>query len=378
MMRLRVGENLLYLALRAMNALRPRRADAAELGTPAIRRILAVSNTAIGDTLMSTPGLRSLRLAYPDAHIALMIDGAYRELFASNPDADEVIDGRGDWRGFWPRVLDLRRRRFDLVCIFHSNEPQATPMCWLSGARFVFKLPNTNRFRFLLSNPGPVLKWDDFAHGIDQRLAVAALAGGKPTDRRMTLPIGAEQRDDLGQWLRERDVPLGAAIVGFQPGASTHSRRWAPSRFVDLGRRLLARHPELRIVITGSPAEKALADAIARGIGDPRVLPTAGELPLRLLPALLERCAPLVTGDTGPMHLAVAAGTPVVALFAVADWRRSGPAYDLDRHVVIQRGRTCDPCYSKNCPYDEPICMEQIAVDDVQAAVQDVLARGTP
>jgi ADP-heptose:LPS heptosyltransferase len=374
-MRLDLGESLLRISLQAMHAFDRRAPDRGELGTPAIRRILAVSNTAIGDTLLSTPGLRSLRLAYPEAHICLMVNGAYRELFASNPDVDEVIGGRGDWRGFWSRVRELRRRRFDLACIFHSNEPQATPMCYLSGARFIFKLPNASRFGFLLSNREPVMRWTDFAHGIDQRLAVAALAGGKPTDRHMTLPIAAAQRAELADWLQTQGLDGTAPLIGFQSGASTRSRRWAPSRFVELGRRLLAERSNMRIAITGSPAERELAAGIAQEIGDARVIVTAGDLSLPLLPALLERCQLLVTGDTGPMHLAVAVGTPVVALFAVADWRKSGPAYDLDRHVVIQRGRTCDPCYSKNCPYAEPVCMEQISVDDVHTAVAELLSR---
>lgn len=374
-MRLRIGEDLLWLALRLIRAFDRRAPDARELGTPAIRRILAVSNTAIGDTLLSTPGLRSLRLAYPQSHISLMVNPAYRELFAGNPDVDAVIPGRGDWRGFWSRVVQLRRSAYDLVCIFHGNEPQATPMSYLSGARFVFKLPNASRFRFLLSNREPLMQWQHFGHGIEQRLAVAALAGGKPTSRRMTLPVDAGRRSELDAWLERQNVPPASTLIGFQPGASTRSRRWAPARFAELGRRLLAEHASARIVITGSPAEAELAQHIARDIGDPRVLVSAGDLPLPLLPALLQRCALLVTGDTGPMHMAVAVGTPVVALFAVADWRKSGPAYDLDRHVVIQRGRTCDPCYSKNCPYDEPICMEQIGVDDVKPAVDTLLAR---
>jgi lipopolysaccharide heptosyltransferase II len=377
-MRLRLRENLLHLLLRTLRAFDRRRPDPAELGTAAIQRILAVSNTAIGDTLLSTPGLRSLRLAYPQARISLLLNGAYRELFAANPDVDEIIDSRGNWRGFWPLVRALRQRHFDLACVFHGNEPQTTPLCYLAGARFIFKLPNANRFRYLLTNSAEVTEWKDYSHGIEQRLAVAALAGGKPTDRRMTLTVSEAQRSQLDAWLAQRGVAPSAPLIGFQPGASTRSRRWAPSRFVALGRALLADHPEAHIVITGSPAEADLAAEIARGIDDKRVTVTAGALPLALLPALLARCRPLVTGDTGPMHIAVAVGTPVLALFAVADWRKSGPAYDLDKHVIIQRGRTCDPCYSKNCPYAEPICMEQIAVDEVKLAVDTMLARPAP
>jgi lipopolysaccharide heptosyltransferase II len=377
-MALRLRENLLYGALRLAKALDRRRPDPAELGTPAIRRILAVSCTAIGDTLLSTPALRSLRLAYPEAHIALLINGTYRQLFQDLPHVDLLIPYAGGWRRFLRLARQLRAEHFDLACILHGNEPQATPLAWLSGARFVFKLPNTSRFRFLLSNREPVRGWDDFEHGIDQRIAVARLGGGAVTDRRMEMPVGEAQRQALAALATHQGIAPATPMLALQAGASTLSRRWAPARHAELARQLLAEQPDLHVVLTGSPAEAALADRIAADIGSPRVWNTAGRLPLPLLPALLERCTGVVSGDTGPMHLAVAVGTPVVALFAVSDWRRSGPAYDLDRHVIIQKWRTCDPCLSKRCPYQEPVCMENISVAEVFAAVSALLARSRP
>ena len=140
--------------------------------------------------------------------------------------------------------------------------------------------------------------------------------------------------------------------------------------------------PDLRFVVTGSPAEVSLCREVASGIeavapviGGTRAWASAGQLPLIALPYLLRRASLLVTGDTGPMHLAVTVDTPVVALFAVSDPARSGPGYDLDKHVIIRKWRTCDPCFSKNCPYAEPICMDNIAVDEVVAAVDTILSR---
>lgn len=368
-------ESLLHAALRLLRAHDRRRPDPAELGTPAIRRILAVSSTALGDALLSTPALRSLRLAYPAARISLLLNPAYFALFRDHPQVDELIAAPRGWRRFFRLAWALRARRFDLACILHGNEPQATPLAYLSGARFIFKLPNTSRFRFLLSNRQPVRTWEDFAHGIDQRLAVARLGGGAATDRRMELPVTAAAQSQLTAWLSEAGIDAAAPLLAFQAGASTASRRWAPARFAELGRRLSAAAPEASILLTGSPEESALATAIAAACDRPRVHAIAGRLPLSLLPALLERCRVLVSGDTGPMHLAVTVGTPTVALFAVSDSRRSGPAYDEDRHIVIQKWRTCDPCSSKRCPYPEPLCMDNIDVDEVAAAVLTVLAR---
>jgi lipopolysaccharide heptosyltransferase II len=369
-MRIQLAENLLYLALRLCKALDRRGTDASDLQPGKARNILLVSSTALGDALLSTPAFRSIRLAYPKARISLLLNAAYRELFAGHPDVDEIISYRAGWAHFVGLVPVLRRRGFDIACILHGNEPQATPLAYLSGARHIFKLPNTNRFRFLLANREPLQDWDAFGHGVEQRLSVARLAGGVPTDFRMTLPADAAAETEITGQLQARGIAAGTPLLGLQPGASTTSRRWAPAQFVELARQLLDAHPGLRVVVTGSPQEQTLCREIAAAIGAERAWASAGTVPLRLLPALLERCFALVTGDTGPMHLAVAVGTPVVALFAVSDARRSGPAYDLDRHVVIQKWRTCDPCLSKRCPYPLPICMDNITLQEVRAAVE--------
>lgn len=177
-------EHALKLAMRLAKRLDRRQPDPAELGSATIQRILVVSCTAIGDTLMSTPAIRSLRLAYPYAHLTLLIHPAYRELFASLPGVNAMLGYRGGWKGFVRLALTLHRQSFDLAVILHGNEPQATPLAYLSGARWIFKLPNAgNPFQFLLSNREPQLRWEDFQHGIEQRLATAALAGGARRSR---------------------------------------------------------------------------------------------------------------------------------------------------------------------------------------------------
>lgn len=381
-MRLRLREPLLCHWLRVKRWLDRRPRPAGELGTPAIRRILAISCTALGDTLLSTPALHALRQAYPQAHITLLVHPSLHDLFAGLTDVDELIAYDGKWRGFRRTVRRLKRPGYDLATILHGNEPQATPLAYLSGARYVFKLPNDNRYNFLLSNRAPVLGWNDLGHGIDQRLAVARLAGASgELSRRMTVPMHPDAEAAVTRALAE-NAWAAATIVALQPGASTNSRRWPRARFIEAARQLAQVRPTLRFVVTGSPAEAALCREIAAAIeatppvaAGRRAWATAGQLPLPALPALLERAAVLVTGDTGPMHLAVTVGTPVVALFAVSDPARSGPGYDLDRHVIIRKWRTCDPCLSKNCPYAEPICMDNISVDEVVTAVDRILSR---
>ncbi len=399
-MRLRLREHLLYWGLRIVRALDQRYRSPAELGSGSIRTILAISNTALGDTLLSTPGLRALRNAYPAAHLMLLTHPSLVSMLSGFSGVDAVRAYGGRWKGFLSAVLNLRRvapAPIDLAVIFHGNEPQSTPLAYLAGARYIFKLPNTHRFRFLLTNSDAKLDWGDLGHGIDQRLAVARLAAGLPLVlpapplgdpsmedvRRMSVPLHATETAVVDSLIATRNW-TGHPVVALQPGASTTSRRWPRSRFIAAARILLEEHPELRFVVTGSPAEAKLCREVARGINAgffaevPVAWASAGELPLAALPSLIARCRVLLTGDTGPMHLAVAVGTPVVALFAVSDPTRSGPGHDLSRHIVIARPRTCDPCLSKRCPYPEPICMDAIAVGDVVAAVNEQLQCSSP
>ena len=96
----------------------------------------------------------------------------------------------------------------------------------------------------------------------------------------------------------------------------------------------------------------------------------AGKDRVAFLPALLRRFSVLLTGDTGPMHIAAAVGTPVVALFGPTDPGRTGPLGD--RHTVLRRDLSCSPCFLKQCPYGHE-CMEETAVDEVCRAVRDTL-----
>ena len=140
-----------------------------------VHDILLVSSTALGDTVLSTAAMAAVRQSFPEARITALIHRDYAPLFRQCDFLDEVIAYHGGWRRFFTTLRALRRTPPDLALILHGNEPQATPLAYLAGARFIFKLPNTTRFAFLLSNQEPRLTWRDFSHGIDARLGVCLL-----------------------------------------------------------------------------------------------------------------------------------------------------------------------------------------------------------
>ncbi len=365
-MRIHPLDGLLFIFAKLLKSLDRRQTGLEHFDPSSVKNILVVSSTAIGDTLLSTPAIRAVRERYPKATIMAHFNAGNMALFKNNPHINGIIPYYGGYRKFMKTVREFRKYGFDLALIFHGNEPQATPMAYLSGARFIFKIPNTSNYRFLLSNNKQVLQWDDFSHGVEQRLAVAELAHCTIRDKTMVLPVENAGGQAVDAFLEQNGSGEARALIGFQVGASTISRMWFSDRFIALGRKLLSAEPGLRIIITGSPGELDYCRQIADGIGAGAIV-SAGAVPLKYIPSLVSRFDVLVTGDTGIMHVAIAVGTPVVALFAVADAKRSGPYYDMGRHTIIQKWRVCEHCLGKKCTYQK--CMENISVDEVNSAV---------
>jgi len=373
-MRINPIDGLLFLSMRLLKLIDRRQTDLKYFDPNKVKNILVVSSTAIGDTLLSTPAIRAVRERYPNAKIIAHFNIKNMELFENNPHIDGIIPYYGGYKNFFRTIREFRKHKFDLALIFHGNEPQATPMAYLSGARFIIKLPNTSEYRFLLSNKHQVLRWEDFIHGVEQRLEVARLIDCKVLDKRMVLPPLTAGESFVEKFLKVNDIRDTDIIVGFQVGASTVSRMWLPDKFVELGRRLINSSPNLKIVITGSHQEYDYCKKIANEIGEKAIV-SAGKIPLQYVPSLVRQFKVLVTSDTGIMHMAVAVGTPIVALFAVSDAKRSGHYYDMGKHIVIQKERTCEPCASKKCIYQK--CMENISVDEVYDSTKSVIQNGT-
>ncbi len=368
-------ESLLVGVFRVVKACAGRRTDLRALDPARVERILAISSTGIGDTLFSTPAIRALREAYPRAHITGMFRARYLDLFRNNPHVDAVIPYYGKYRRLVSTIWALRRGRFDVAAVLHGNDPDIIPLAYVSGARFVVRIPNdSTRFRFLLSNAALTREHNVIPgqHGLQMRLRTAGLVGAPSEDRRMVLAVDPETGRAVAAYLEGRGVRPGDPLVGFQVGASNVSRMWFGDQFAELGRRLLAADPAVRIALTGSLAEREYCRMVADAIGaGERVLVTAGDLTLPQVAALVDRLAVLVAADTGMLHMAVALGRPAVALYAMADSRVTGPDPADGRYRVIQKWRTCDPCYGKACPF--PLCMQNITVDEVEAAVRDLL-----
>lgn len=336
-----------------------------------IKTLALISNTAIGDTLMATPVFRAVKEAMPNLRVVAALNPSNAPLFETNPYIDEVVLYDGKWRGFLKALAALRRFDVDAALLLHSNEPQATPLAVLCGAGQIIKIPNDkNPFASFHSNPKTASPAG--RHGVFDRLEQLKFIGVESNNPKMELFVKEESVGEAKEFLRQNGFD-GSRLIGFQIGASTKSRMWFEDRWISLAKLLLAENQNIKIILTGSPSERAAAQKIKESLPQSRVVNAAGALRIGAAAALIGELDVFVTPDTGPMHIAIALGVPSVALFAVADPTKSGAAYDKEIHIEIKKPRTCEPCVSKLCKYQE--CMLQIGADEVFLSIESLINR---
>jgi heptosyltransferase I len=330
-------------------------------------KALLVRLSSIGDVVHTLPALAALHRHGWEA--GWLVEPPARVLLEENPLLAQVVETPSR-KGFGPgRALAalraLRAARYDAALDFQGLWKSAA---WarLSGARRVVGWePGSRREPSSALLVGERVARAGGGHVIDKNLGLLRPLGIEAVGlREFPLPFSAgavARADDL---LRETG---GEALVVLNPGGGWASKLWPPERFGELARglRALGRQP----LVCWGPGEEALAGrVVAASAGCARLCP-----PTRLLDfvEIARRARLVVAADTGPLHLACAVGTPVVALFGPTDPARNGPFSRDD--VVVRRTPACAPCYSRTCARHAGV-MAGIDVAEVLAAAQRRIA----
>jgi heptosyltransferase-1 len=256
--------------------------------------------------------------------------------------------------------MRLRRHAFDIVIDLQGLLKSAVWVGLAKSQRKVgFDRTREGSWRVLNERLPP---YDPDRHAVLRYLDVARYLGapeGPPRFRFPPLPtVDVHARFPAAQ---------GRPLVVLHPGARWPTKIWPAALWREAARGLL--DLDAAVAVTGSAADRDLADAILAGLEGP-VLNLAGRTTLLEAVSWLKEAALAVTADTGPMHLAAAAGTPVVALFGpTAPWR-TGPFGQ--GHQVLRLELECSPCFRRSCP--EPRCLTELAPDAVLAACRKVLS----
>ena len=323
------------------------------------RTVAVFSTTALGDFLMNTPAIYLLRNRYPSASFTLASNEKNMSLVKEYGWFDNVLEWDNKVMRIVPLIRKLRRIRPDLCVILHSHYPYDVLAALTSKAKVVLR----DSYGKDPAELNPFLHaWSpEFSgHTIARKLKLIGVLGADAGQSRMHLPLRYQKHSTEGRPLR----------IGFQLGASREARRWPVDNFCQLAVALASQYQELEIIVTGSKAEQGLEVNFCNAVPEEVrmcIRPYAGKTQLDELTALIMSLDVLVTGDTGPMHIAVAGEVRTVSLFAEANPLHTGPFQYPDPHRVIYQTPADRNVHPMQCISPETVfAAVKLSLEDAQ------------
>jgi len=330
----------------------------------------------IGDGVMTLPALRTLRKAMPETKISLLVKPWVSPLFEKDPNIDEIIIYGDEYKGIIGKIKLSRMLNRKGFCgaILLQNAFDAAIITFLAGIKERAGYNRDGR-GFLLTTAVPVPN-ETKAHQINYYLNLLEQIGINAEYSNPYLYLTLDERLHAREILKDMKRP----ILGINPGATYGSaKRWFPERFAEVADWFI-KDTGGSVIIFGGKSEVDIADEIYKKIipefrTSNYLLSLAGKISLRELISLIAECDVFITNDSGPMHIAYAVMTPLVAIFGSTDPQLTGPPPEAggDSNVVITHGLSCSPCFERTCKNNDMRCMYAITSDDVYYGIKEIL-----
>jgi heptosyltransferase I len=365
------------------------------------QRILLIKLSAVGDVVHTLPLLNKLRRRFPQARIDWLVTPDIAELLTQNPAISNVIEfERQEWTAPWRLapytgaarlIAQLRAVRYDLVLdlqgqlrsgvfAFASGAPvrigfdKPRAAVWNASPR---KIPDeARRHAWQGAREGSFLAYTHHVelptldiHPVERYLRFGALIGLDADSADFAFPIPPEATNRIDALLDYYEV-AGAKLMVMAPGTNWETKQWRTDGFGEVARHFLQK--KFAVALIGSARDHEVCSEVAKLA--PGAINLAGETTLTELAALIRRGAICVSNDSGPMHLAVALGRPVVAVFGPTDPVWAGP-YRQD-NSVLRADLPCSPCYLRllsRCTHNHD-CMKNVAAATVIERAEKIIA----
>ncbi|MDI6889925.1 MAG: lipopolysaccharide heptosyltransferase II [Thermodesulfovibrionales bacterium] len=341
----------------------------------------------IGDAVMTLPALRVLRKAMPEARISLLVKPWVSPIFEKDPNVDEIIIYGAEYRGIIGKVKlsrMLNKKGFSSAILF-QNAFDAAFITFLAGIKERVGYDRDGR-GFLLTTAVSVPQDEGKVHQINYYLNLLKQIGVEAEYSEPYIYLSLDERLSARKFLQDMKRP----IVGINPGATYGSaKRWFPERFAEVtnwfikdtngsvvifgGRNEVDIAQEIEYLFRRQQSNKTLPPhpPLNKGGQEGGVLNLTGKTSLRELTSLISECDVFVTNDSGPLHIACAVGTPLVAIFGSTDPKLTGPVgYS---NVVMSPNLSCSPCFERTCKSNDMRCMYAITSDDVYYGIKKLL-----
>jgi ADP-heptose:LPS heptosyltransferase len=344
------------------------------------RRVLAVRLDNLGDVLVTTPAIHAMRESLLDATIALLASPVGAQAGRLNPDIDEVIVYNAPWMDPWSRlpldparememIAQLSAGHYDAAVIFSSFRQSPLPaayLCYLAGIPL--------RLAASIDGPGSLLTTrhrhpERMMHEVERGLDLVSAVGMGTRDDRLVLCVPDDTHEEITGLVGDQHP-----LIVVHPGCSMPARTYPWEQYVEVVDTLV-RDLGAGVVLTGADDERPLVDAILAHVKPwtrAQVTSAACSLAFPVFCALIEAADVVVTNNTGPMHMAAALGTPVVALFALTNPPEQWGPWKVP-HRMLWHEVPCRLCYSRVCPTTHD-CLSEVRPRQVVEAVADLLA----
>ncbi|MEJ5175136.1 glycosyltransferase family 9 protein [Erwinia sp. MYb416] len=291
------------------------------------QRIAIYSTTALGDLMFNTPAIDALKRRYPRASFVLVSSEKNYTLVAGSPWFDDVFYWDNKIRNAHRLIKSLRRFKPQLTVILHSHMPYDIFCAVVSNSEYIIR----DNYRIdspLMNSWLNAYSKSEGQHLIQRKLDLLGILGCDTHNPLMHIPVSYIASNQSNAIIR----------VGFQMGASEAKRCWPVARFAELAAQLCS-EGGYQVVLIGGPKDQHLVDEFNQSLADEWLSHTenqVGKTSLTGLLTVIDGLDVLVTGDTGPLHLAIALQTPTVSLYADAEPKYTGPYQDKSHHSVLK------------------------------------------
>jgi ADP-heptose:LPS heptosyltransferase len=345
-----------------------------------MKRVIIVKMWALGDVLMATPMLASLRATYPDSKVTWVVDESHGEILRGHPGIDDLeIIHSGRWRRLLRKgnVPGWLAESFRLRRLMERYKADAAINCHPEKWWTIFLCPAPVRIGLYPSTslPGsarfythPLPSQTPPLHATRQYLQATQTLGCPDSDLRLTIGETPDEAVFLADFEHQQGIRSGEPFVVLAPFTTAENKCWEPERYAILADYLADRW-SARIILTLGPRDEPAARTIAAQAKTPIIV--AAKTTLRQYVALLRRADVVVSGDTSSLHIAAALGTPYVTLFGPTDPSHLAPLASQERGgTIVTSSVSCRPCHATRCK--NPIfreCLKAISVEEVAHTV---------
>lgn len=347
---------------------------------------LIIRLSSMGDVIHTLPALRALRATFPGSRIGWAVEDTHASILYGLPELDHLyVLPREGMKAGWGslrrvgREMKTRMRQveWDVAIDFQGLWKSLAMIRWSGAKRSLGYAPSPERTHWFYTDRVRLPTMD--RHAVDRNLDLVASLGVSVRHaeergefrRDFRFPISPSDRQAASALVQSLDLPSGSPRVLLNFSARKPANRWGTERFAALAESLDEKG--FAPILTGGPGDSDEEAEIQSRFSRP-VRSLVGKCSLNQLAAVMNQVDAMVTGDTGPMHIAVAMDLPVVALFGPANPVRTGP-YSPDA-VILQKPYDCQPCYGRHCKLKQepPPCLTDIEVEEVVAEVERALS----